>query len=256
MKSASKALVPAFLPKTASQPELETFVRDFSQLESVHDRNRILAQALQGMCLEQLKALYGVKRGGDRKSGAIKAATCGFDSWEEYLDKTFDISKDTAERRVKCWTAVTARMRKLPAADQKAVYGLLKKPASEYTAQEWEALKKVTHKVTDSASQIELLEEADYLIGEHGAGLRKKKGKPGDPAPDDGEDKAEPTPELLIKDEILAPSERMHEHWYSPLKVGVKKVPLWQHIAKSDLRAIAKKLKEMADDAEEALKNK
>jgi len=254
----SKSIVP-FIPPTASASQVESFTRDFLKLEQAHERNRILAQGLQGMCLAELQDAYGFGQGGDRKTG-IKTAQCGFDSWEKYLDKTFGISTDTASRRMKCWVAIHARLKKLSGPDAKAVAGLLGKPMSKITPKEWNLLQAVTHKVTDAASQAELLAEAKYLIQEHGAGLGKGKGKKTKPEPadDDGEkEDAIPDPKLLIKDEIHGPILRMSEHWHSPLDIGAKeKIPLWQHMTKAELRKAVETLEEMIEPAKEALNRK
>lgn len=55
---------------------------------------------LCGLELIRLYELRGIQRGGDRKSGKIKAASCGFDSesWAELVMREVGISDDTARR--------------------------------------------------------------------------------------------------------------------------------------------------------------
>jgi hypothetical protein len=159
-----------FLPPKATPQEIENYLRGSIQLEQVSERSRILAQALQGMCLTELRKQHG------HHNVNRHSAQCGV-GWEEYIDKSFGISDDTAQRRIKCWIAVQARIAKLSEGEKKSAFGLLSKSPSQLTEQEFVTLKAVTHKVTDRVTQAQLIEEADYLILPPGERAKRRSAK-------------------------------------------------------------------------------
>ena len=187
--------------------------------------------------------LHAVKR--DLK----KSQVLGFLEWFEKHKGVLGFSESTRKNYMNAAEDTKAKLLK---SGDKATLRLLECAPASLTPESRAKLLKAVQKCIGVTTLMDIYLEAGIVKHPHGSRLGNS--KPGESTPGEA---AEPTPDLLIQDELFTPLDRVFEYWHSPIKVGAKsKVPLWQHIEKPKLREYVGKLKQMIEVVEEALKNK
>jgi hypothetical protein len=175
----SKSTALAFILPDQKPDALEKILMAYGTMEEVHQRLKLLFQAAQGACLVALQQEHGFTRGGDR----TKPTTCGFASWEAFVEGKFGFSDEKARRLMNRWKAVAPLMDKLPAADRQRIADFMHRPMLHLTPVEVRALEKVTHKITTLEEEIAALEECKFIKQRHGASLKDRAPGAGDAPP-------------------------------------------------------------------------
>jgi hypothetical protein len=175
-----------------------------------------------------------------------KSATGGtFDDWLDRNQRGLGFARRTAFR----YTALADRIKnKLLAARDASLGRLLSLAPSQLSEAQAKLLLQSLRKSVGGVPLGELY--LDYGIVKPARKLPVNH----NPATNDGsQERKEPTPDLIIQDELFSPIDKLCQQWHMPLKVGKKAVPLWQHIDKPKLRQYVQKMKDMISEAEEAL---
>jgi hypothetical protein len=219
----------------------------YGAMESVHLRLKLLFAAAQGACLVALQEQHGFTRG--HHGTAAKTATCGFSSWEDFIEKKFGFSDDKARRLMNRWRAVAPLIDKLAPEDRLRVADFLGRPMLHLTPDKIKPLEKITNRIATLQDEIDDLAERKFI--------KQKRHIPVNHKPElNGGDRKETTPELMIQDELFGPIDKLCEWWNKPLKVGKKEEPLWAHVPRAQLAIYVGKIEDMLAEAKEALKKK
>ena len=151
-KSAESALITT-APTEVVQPSWER-ARQILERIKLHLRLSIAEQAMLGFELLDLKTKLGFMGSGRRKE---KGQDVSFKTWEQLVKAEMEISDKTADRMIETYHAAKARLKKL--GGQPKILAILDKPASDLTAVERQTVQALVAKITDGATQKELLEE-------------------------------------------------------------------------------------------------
>lgn len=150
-------------------------------------RLSIAGQVLVGMELMTLKKDLGFTHGGDRRSSGQSVQLNR--TWSEWVTAELGISYKTADRMILMFDAARARLKKightgdLPGGTKKLALIVDSRPAT-LTTEDREKLAAVVERITDGATQADLLEELK-LVKKHAMPPdhtgSKRQGKDNDP---------------------------------------------------------------------------
>jgi hypothetical protein len=152
-------------------------------------RISIAGQVLLGQELKTLKKDLGFVHGGDRRSSAHDEHLI-HQTWAEWVKSELGLSRPTADRMIEMFDAARARLKKishtadLPGGTKKLALLFDARP-STMADEDREKLQQVIERITDGASQKELLEELRLVKRHDSSGIggdtsAHKKPKPSD----------------------------------------------------------------------------
>ena len=155
--------------------------RRLVEAATLFQRASLAAQILAGLELLTLHKTWGVKRGGDRKSGSKPhdVALIGGEGakphgvalipkWSDAVKKHLGISDQTAARWMEMAKAAKPRLSK----SDLDLGSILEKNPGALTPAEQELLKKAVHKISDGRTQMEFLLECGVTKASQGSGAK------------------------------------------------------------------------------------
>ena len=113
-------------PQNAIPTDAKDAVFFWDDMAQQFARGSVASQVMCGFALIELKALAGIKRGGDHTSKGANPNVFGFASWEEFIEQTYRFTDDTAAARIKMAEGVKSDFKKLGLAERFRALGFRK----------------------------------------------------------------------------------------------------------------------------------
>lgn len=162
-------LEPAAPALAVAAPDPWAKARRFVEAATLFQRASLAAQIMAGLELLALHKIWGVQRGGDRRSKPHDVAL--IQPWSVAVKKQLGISDQTAGRWMEMARAARPRLSK----GDLDLGALLEKHPGALTPAEQELLKKAVHKISDGRTQMEFLLECGVTKAAQGSGSGKQK---------------------------------------------------------------------------------
>lgn len=130
--------------------------RRWIDMASRFARAETACRVMVGFELIALRQGLGVRRGGDRGSGANP--NCSGLNWETFVRQEVGISDDTASTYIRMAEAVKPRLKRLPGIGA-LIRSILETPIGQLTDDQSKLLADAVHKVADGKTQLEFMFE-------------------------------------------------------------------------------------------------